>query len=330
MWARHLLLALLLLPTLPALGQTAGTPAPFALETKIPLGPVKGRIDHLAVDLKRKLLFVAELGNNSIGVVDLADGSVRRTIPGFNEPQGIGVEPYSDTVYVANGGDGSVGVLRAGDSTPLGRIELGDDADNVRIDMKQQHVVVGYGKGGLALIEPAGRHKIADIKVKAHPEGFQLNEAAGQAWVNLPGAGLIEVVDLASGAAIGTLPTNGYSGNYPMALDRPAQRVLVVFRRPAHLLVTAIARTTVLADLDTCGDADDLFVDPKRRRVYVICGTGVVDVFEDKDDRYQRAGRFPTSPGAWTGLFVPELDRLYVAVRATGSEPAAIWTLRPR
>jgi len=86
---------------------------------------------------------------------------------------------------------------------------------------------------------------------------------------------------------------------------------------------------TVLADLETCGDADDVFVDPKRHRVYVICGAGVVDVFEDKDGRYQRAGQVPTSPGARTGLFAPELDRLFVAVRAAGQEPAAIWVLRP-
>jgi hypothetical protein len=33
--------------------------------------------------------------------------------------------------------------------------------------------------------------------------------------------------------------------------------------------------------------------------------------------------------GARTSLFVPELDRLYVAVRASGAEPAAIWVFKP-
>jgi hypothetical protein len=41
------------------------------LEKKIPLGEVRGRIDHLAVDLKRNRLFVAELENDTVGVVDL-------------------------------------------------------------------------------------------------------------------------------------------------------------------------------------------------------------------------------------------------------------------
>src|ERR1051325_10927750 len=123
---RGLLLAVML--TLPALasGQTAGVP--LTLEAKIPLGPVNGRIDHLAVDLKRQRLFVAELGNDSIGVVDLSARRAQSTMLGLKEPQGIAYEPSTDTVYVANAGDGSARILRAEDLTAIGRIDLGDDA----------------------------------------------------------------------------------------------------------------------------------------------------------------------------------------------------------
>jgi YVTN family beta-propeller protein len=67
--------------------QSAG--APLVLEAKIPLGQVSGRIDHLGIDLKRQRLFVVELGNNSLGVVDLAAGKVLRTVTGLSEPQGV-------------------------------------------------------------------------------------------------------------------------------------------------------------------------------------------------------------------------------------------------
>src|SRR6202035_5191366 len=123
MRARNLLLVLALLAPMPGLAQNAAN-LPLELEGKIPLGPVSGRIDHLAVDLTRKLLFVAELGNDSISVVDLAKRTVRSTLLGFKEPQGVGVEPSTDTVYVANAGDGSVRILRPDDLTLLARIEL--------------------------------------------------------------------------------------------------------------------------------------------------------------------------------------------------------------
>ena len=67
----------------------AGPVQPLVLEQKIPLGEVQGRIDHLAIDLARERLFVAELGNNSVGVVDLAAGKLLRGIDGLNEPQGV-------------------------------------------------------------------------------------------------------------------------------------------------------------------------------------------------------------------------------------------------
>src|SRR5690348_6908444 len=82
--------------------------APLVLERKIALGEVKGRIDHLAFDLGRKRLFVAELGNNSVAVVDLDLGKVIQRIPDLKEPQGIGYVATGDTVYVASGGDGTL------------------------------------------------------------------------------------------------------------------------------------------------------------------------------------------------------------------------------
>jgi DNA-binding beta-propeller fold protein YncE len=110
---------------------------------------VSGRIDHLGIDLKRQRLLVAELGNNSLGVVDLAAGKVLSRITGLAEPQGVAYVPFSDSVFVANAGDGSVRVLRGEDLNPIGRIELGDDADNVRVDAARDRVLVGYGKGAL-------------------------------------------------------------------------------------------------------------------------------------------------------------------------------------
>jgi DNA-binding beta-propeller fold protein YncE len=81
---------------------------PLQLEAKIPLGDVRGRIDHMAVDLKRKRLFIAELGNDSVGIADLTNGKLIQTIAGLKEPQGVGYEPSTDTLFIANACDGSV------------------------------------------------------------------------------------------------------------------------------------------------------------------------------------------------------------------------------
>jgi DNA-binding beta-propeller fold protein YncE len=307
-------------------GQTASPP--LVLEAKLPLGQVSGRIDHLGIDLKRQRLLVAELGNNSLGVVDLAAGKVLRRITGLSEPQGVAYVPFSDSVFVANAGDGSVRVLRGEDLAPIGRIELGDDADNVRVETARNRVLVGYGKGALAVIDPASLSKTADIRLKAHPEGFQIDETGTQVFVNVPDAREISVVDLATGSTL-SLPTQGAGSNFPMAIDGDAHRFLSVFRSPPILMALSSQDGHVVAKGETCGDADDVFVDRKRHRVYVSCGEGVVDVLESDEQGYQRLARVPTVPGARTSLFAPELDRLFVAVRAESNEPAAIWVFRP-
>jgi hypothetical protein len=295
------------------------------IEAKIPLGDVRGRIDHMAADINRRRLFVAELGNNTVGIVDVEQGKVLQVLGGQREPQGVGYLPNTDTLYVANGGDGSLRLFQGPNYAANGRIDFGNDADNVRVDQSNQHVVVGYGDGALAILDGAKANKIGEVRLPAHPEGFQLEPSTGHAYVNLPNARGIAVADLSSGKVTALWPVGGASANFPMALD--SSHVLVVFRNPAKLGVFDKRDGSIVRMADTCGDADDVFVDAKRHRVYVSCGGGMIDVFDAQT--YERLSRIPTVSGARTSLFVPEIDRLFLAVRASGGNPAAIWVFGP-
>jgi DNA-binding beta-propeller fold protein YncE len=309
------------------LAQTAESGAFLQLESKIPLGRVRGRIDHMAIDIKRQRLFVAELGNDSVGVVDLKEGKTVYTIGGLAEPQGVGYAPPSDTLYVANARDGSVRLFQGVDDTPAGRIDLGNDADNVRFDAAADRILVGYGNGAIAIIDAAQRRKIGDVVLPAHPESFLIASTLNKVFVNVPGAHALVVLNGLSGNQMRWPIREG--GNFPMAFDTSNGRVLIVSRNPPKLSARSAHDGTLIASTETCGDSDDLFVDDKRGRVYVSCGAGFVDVFDAQGGHYNRVARVPTVAGARTSLFVPELDRLYVAVRAGVGTEAAIWVFRP-
>jgi DNA-binding beta-propeller fold protein YncE len=318
---------------LPLVGAPSGAQSPeiplLSLEAKIGLGEVKGRIDHMALDPLRNRLFVAELENNALGIVDLGEHKVVRVITGLTEPQGVGYEPSTDTLYIANGGDGSVRLYRGADYAESGRIDLGHDADNIRIDPGTQRVLVGYGAGGIATIDPATRSKIANFPLPAHPEGFQLDRKNNQILVNVPRARAIAVLDGGSGQPKALWPMKESGANFPMALDEDAQRVLVAFRSPGRLAVFSARDGESIASVELCGDADDLFVDAKRSRIYVSCGEGFLDIFDARAGDYRRLARLPTARGARTSYYVPSLDRLVLAVRAASLEPAAVWVYRP-
>jgi DNA-binding beta-propeller fold protein YncE len=309
----------------PAVAQPSD--APLQLEGKIPLGAVAGRIDHMAIDLERHRLLVAELGNDSVGVVDLDARKMVHRIGGLKEPQGLAYLPSSDTLFIANGSDGSVRLFQGPDYAAGGRIDLGDDADNIRVDQAANRVIVGYGSGALGMIDAAGRSRIADIRLPAHPESFQVDPGSKRIYVNVPNRRAISVVDQETGKQTAIWPMTVAGANFPMALDHEIGRVLVMFRSPPKLGVFAMPDGSLVAAVDACGDADDLFIDAKRHRVYVSCGAGVIDVFDAQT--YQRTARIPTIAGARTSFFAPEIDRFMLPVRASAREPAAIWLFRP-
>jgi DNA-binding beta-propeller fold protein YncE len=303
--------------------------APLELEAKIPLGEVHGRIDHLTYDSKRQRLFVAELGNNSIGVVDLTAKKTIRTIAGIDEPQGLAYNDATDTLYAASGGDGSLHLFAGDALNAAAVIKLGSDADNVRVDRTARQIIVGYGGGALAVIDADSRKVIATIPLKGHPESFQLDPNGTRIVINVPNAHEIAVVDRVTNKQIASFPGKELAANYPLALDIATQLALTVFRRPATLGIFSLADGHRSATVEVCGDSDDVFLDAKRQRVYVICGDGFVDVLAQKGESFQQVARVKTVDGARTGLFVADLDRLFVAVRARGGEAAAIWVFRP-
>ncbi len=304
---------------------------PLVLERTVPLPGVSGRIDHMAMDLGRGRLFVAELGNGSVEAIDLAAGKPIHRLIGLREPQGVGFVPDADLLAVASAGDGSVRLFRGGDMRPAGKVELNDDADNVRFDPGTRSLFIGYGIGGLAVLDPVAESVLRTAKLSAHPEGFQIDPEAGRAYVNVPDARQVAVVDLATGSPAASWPLpSGVLGNFPMALDGTRKVLAIATRSPARLIMLDTRTGTVTASLSTCGDADDVFFDAKRDRVYVSCGDGEVDVVQQDGMSYHPLARIPTQSGARTSLFVPELDRLFVAARAglLGSD-AGILVFRP-
>jgi len=301
-----------LLPT----ATLAADPGPLVLDSTIPLPDVGGRIDHMAVDRKRQRLIVAALGNDTVEMVDLATGQSHQRIKGLQEPQGVAFADKADAIFVANAGDGSVRIFRAEDFSLLCRIDLNKDADNVRIDPRNGNVVVGFGDGGLAIIDPMTRSVTGTIALQGHPEGFQIEPATGRAFVNVPDAKQIAVVDLDTRRQTATWNVPGIASNFPMALDAAKGVLATVFRSPARLVLLDTKTGVVVANLPTCGDADDVFFDTRRERIYVSCGAGEIAVFQRNGETYRPLASIPTASGARTSLFVPALDRLFLAVRA--------------
>src|SRR6266568_7751377 len=118
------------------------------LTQTIPMPNVKGRIDHMDVDVKGKRLFVAGLENGSLEVVDLQAGKWMGTIPGFKKSQGVLYVPELDKLFVASGDDGMLRVFRGHTLELLDSIHLEAGPNRVVYEPHSKLVYVGYGGKG--------------------------------------------------------------------------------------------------------------------------------------------------------------------------------------
>ena len=302
-----------------------GEEAALQLKQTVSLPDVEGRIDHLALDAAGERLFVCALGNNTVEVLDLRKGERIHSITGLGAPQGIVYIPELNRFFVANDKGGIFKIYDGKSYQTVGELDFKDDADNVRYDSATKQIYVGFGSGGIGIINAAGGEQVGLIKLAAHPEAFELEKRGNRIFVNVPNARHVAVIDRDKGEVVATWKTGDASANFPMALDETNHRLFIGCRSPSKLVVLNTESGNLVASIGISSDIDDIFYDSKRHRIYAICGAGKIDIIEQTSaDAYKALAKIDTANGARTGLFVPERDTIFVAVPHRDSQQAAI------
>jgi len=327
----------------------------------VPLKGVEGRLDHLAVDVASRKLFVAALENHSVEVIDLAKRRRSHRLTGINEPQGLLFLPEYNRLLVCCRGDGTCRTFDTRTWAEGPWADVGRNADNIRFDPATKLVLVGYGgepgTGALTAIplapllpsadggQPSPPHSPADflfdrarqadpsmeVPLPSHPESFQVDQANHRMFVNVPDEHDIAVLSLGTNLSVSaTWPVTAGEKNFPMAFDPASARLFIATRKPPCLVEYDTSTGHAVSQVPCVGDADDFFYDAKTQRLYVIGGEGFVDVFEPSHNSVgpNLLARISTAPRARTGLLIPELNLLAIAAPHTTNGPASIRLLR--
>lgn len=305
-------------------------PRPLVLTEAIPTPGVQGRFDHFGFDGGNRL-FVSALGNNSVEVIDISARVRDRSLTGIPRPQGVVYAPDSKKLFVAS----SQGLLRIFDGTNfnlLKEIDFHGDVDNLRYDPSKHRVYVGYGEdetGAIGTVDALANERLTEeYKLGAHPESFQLESQGPNIYVNLPDLKQIAVINRKT-AAITRWPMR-LEHNFPMALDEADHRLFVVTHEPARLAVLDTATGHSVAELPCVQDADDIYYDSARKRIYISGGEGYISVFQQADtNHYSLVVKVPSALGARTSGYFGKghkgFDRYFVGVPARADHGAEIW-----
>jgi DNA-binding beta-propeller fold protein YncE len=325
---------LLLLASVPLANSQAAPqvePAkPLVLTEAIPTPGVQGRFDHFGFDGKNQL-FVAALGNNTVEVIDISARVRAHSITGIPNPQGVAYAPDAKKLFAAS----SKGKLRIYDGANfelLKEIDFHGDVDNLRYDAATHRVYVGYGEdesGAIGTVDALTNERLTEeYKLGAHPESFQLEVSGPNIYVNLPDLKQIAVINRKSGS-IKRWPMR-LEHNFPMALDEAGHRLFVATHEPARLAVFDTNSGRSIAELPCVQDADDVYYDAGRKRIYIPGGEGYISVFQMSDpDHYQLLAKVPSTLGARTAGYFGKgrkgFDRFFLGVPARADHGAEVW-----
>ena len=69
-------------------------------------------------------------------------------------------------------------------------------------------IYVGFGSGGIAIINASDGKQVGSIKLSAHPEAFQLEKKGSRIFVNVPNSRHVAVVDRDKGKVVATWRTD--------------------------------------------------------------------------------------------------------------------------
>jgi DNA-binding beta-propeller fold protein YncE len=293
---------------------------PLTLQRTLALPGVTGKFDHFAYDQSGNRLFAAAAGNHSVEVIDLSSGKVVESLTGLGKPHGLAWMAEAKRLFAS---DGVQGDLKIYDGAPLKQmksIELSDDADDMIYDAKTKLLYIGHGGSPahpamVAVVDTTNETLVTNLPVATHPEGLEIDKANDRIFVNIADSAEVAVIDGATHTRSATWKLTRAKDNVPLAYDDEHQVLFVACRTPARLVVLDGKSGKELADLPTDTGADDLFYDAELHRIYLIAGSGAVDVFEiDGSKKVRVLGVAHTSAGAKTGLLVPSQHALYLGV----------------
>lgn len=306
----------------PAQGQY---PHALVLEQTIRLPALHGRFNHMSVDGAHQRLFVPAPADNVLEIVDVASGKLWRSLP-VEKPTTALYAPESHQLYLTS--SRNLSIYDAGTLDRTASIDLHSRLDEIGYDPSAHELFVGRmtdGKTGIAIVAVPQGKLLAIIVLPSLPQGFALETRGSHLFVNLPDEGAVAVIDRRKREVTATWKLEGAGDNFPMTLDEKNKRLFIATRTPAQMLALDTRTGVTIARVPCVQDADDMWYDAARSRIYISGGGSSVSVIQQQGpDRYKLLEGIRTPPDASNSALSSQKKNLYIGVPPHDGDVAEI------
>jgi YVTN family beta-propeller protein len=201
------------------------------------------------------LAYVGFFGDNALGVVDVASGKVRTTIP-VTAPDGIAITPDGKKVYVSSNDSGTVAVIDTKTERVATSIPVGTQPSGMVATSDGKYVIVAVqGDGEAAIIDTATDSVTTHAAVgKAHSAATNPDGSLAFVTSQAADAPAVQVVDIPSAAPAATFPVDAA----PRALCDVQGKLYVTLVGSSDVQVLDAASGQKLGMITTQGSPHDV------------------------------------------------------------------------
>ena len=291
----------------------------LSLVNDVPLPGAANRFDYQEVDAAHGQLVVAHMNDNSVLVVALADGSVKKLLPNIPTPRGVAIG--GGKIFVTSTPSKLV-IIDASTLAELARVTTGTAPDGDAYDPDDQIVGVSdQGDGALSLIANDGMGARTPVPLGTETGNVVYDTTRKQFWITVVPDRLV-AVDPKSATVTTSIPLPGCSGAHGLRLHPDGQSAFIACEDNAKLARVDLGGSGAITLGDTGAGPDVLSIDASRGWLYLAAESGDLTIWDITKPGTTLVGHDHPGDSAHTVAADPATHRVFFPLpQGTGSTP---------
>src|SRR5262249_28227611 len=299
-------------------------PLPLATVADVPLPGGATRFDYQWVDVDRRLLYIAHLGESSLLVFNLDAQRVVAEVPHLPSVHGVVAAPDEHLVLATATADKALALIDDRTFEAKARVPAGDYPNGLAYDPKSGRAFVSNNVGrGVAVVDVKAAKAQSAIDVGGGAGNTQYDAASGHVLAAVHGGGFLAEIDPAEAKLVGRIALRDVSTCHGLLVAAELRLAFAACRGAGpRLAVVDLGERRQLTTLPLPAGIDVLAFDPDLRRLYAASENGTVAVFAVAADRsMSEVGHGFLAANAHSVAVDPKTHRVYFPLENVGGHP---------